>query len=175
VTRPANVVASTTPARIDARVRAAQALQLRMSGATLQQVADALGYRTPGSVWSAITRLMKRQEAEAADEYRAFHLARLERLLLGQWQDATNGSIKATDVCLKILQEIGRINGVGPRLAVAASGGVVASVESVTPGLQWASDDEWMRRYVVAWEEVRTMHALGDGRLEDKDLTVEGD
>jgi hypothetical protein len=170
--RPASVVASTTPARIDARMRATQALQLRMSGATLVQVADALGYSTPGGVWSAITRLLKRQEAEAADEYRAFHLARLERLLLGQWQDAINGNVKATDVCLKILQEIGRINGVGPRFAAAASGSV-APVEAASPVLQWVPTEDWTRQYVLAWDEVRTINALHAGRPVDEDLTNE--
>ena len=138
-----------------------------MSGATLQQIADRLGYNSRQAVWKATTSLLERQEREATAEWRAFHLARLERLLLGQWQDAINGNTKATDVCLKILQEIGRINGVGPRFAIAASGGVVASVESVSPGLQWASDDEWMRRYVVAWEEV--LASRPDGPLVEDD------
>ena len=153
--RSADVVASTTPARVDARLRAMQALQLRVSGATLQQVADALGYRTPGGVWSAITRLLHRQEREAADDYRAFHLARLERLLLGQWQQAISGNTKATDVCLRILQEIGRITGVGSPVGVAASATVAVPPGSDGPGVNWIPDDDWMRRYVVAFEVCR--------------------
>ena len=59
-----------------------------MSGATLQHVADRLGYSSRQAAWKAITSLLERQERKASVEWRAFHLARLERLLLAVWKDA---------------------------------------------------------------------------------------
>lgn len=68
-------MASTTrPAVLAARTKAQQALRLRMSGATLQQIADRLGYNSRQAVWKATTSLLERQEREASAEWQAFHL-----------------------------------------------------------------------------------------------------
>ncbi len=83
-----------------------------MSGATLQEVADKLGYRSRQAAWKATTSLLERQEAAASDEWRAFHLSRLERLLLGQWHPAISGDSEASLSCLRILQQIGKVTGV---------------------------------------------------------------
>ncbi len=93
-----------------------------MSGATLQQIADRLGYNSRQAVWKATTSLLERQEREVTAEWRAFHLARLERLLLAVWQDAIDGDDRAGQQALRIVQEIGRATGVSGPMRVEASG-----------------------------------------------------
>jgi len=123
-----------------------------MSGATLQQIADRLGYNSRQAVWKATTSLLERQEREATAEWQAFHLARLERLLLAVWQDAIDGDDRAGQQALRIVQEIGRTIGVSGPKRVEASG--LSSASERHPGLTRLSDDEWLRRYEVARTEV---------------------
>jgi len=52
--------------------------------------------------------VLERQERKASAEWQAFHLARLERLLLAVWQDAIDGDDRASQQALRIVQEIGR-------------------------------------------------------------------
>jgi len=93
-----------------------------MAGATLQQVADRLGYKSRQAVWKATTSLLERQERKASAEWQAFHLARLERLLLAVWHDALDGDDRAGQQALRIVQEIGRTTGASGPMRVEASG-----------------------------------------------------
>ncbi len=136
-----------------------------MSGATLQEVADRLGYNSRQAVWKATTSLLERQEREATAEWQAFHLARLERLLLAVWQDALDGDDGAGQQALRIVQEIGRTTGVsGPMRVEASHPGPAMEPRRVFASM---SDAEWLRRYSIAWEEVLASHP--DGPLVEDD------
>lgn len=151
---------TTRPEVLEARTRAQQALRLRMSGATLQEVADRLGFNSRQAVWKATTSLLERQEREATAEWQALQLARLERLLLAVWQDALDGDNRAGQQALRILQELGKLTGVsGPR-RVETSGSAPAT-ESL-PALANMSEAEWARRYEIAQEQV--LASCPDGR-----------
>jgi len=118
-----------------------------MSGATLQEVADKLGYRSRQAAWKATTSLLERQEAAASDEWRAFHLSRLERLLLGQWHPAISGDSEASLGCLRILQQIGKVTGVA---APRARPKPVAGRDPTRLSAERLQQDEWQRRYAAA-------------------------
>jgi len=133
-----------------------------MSGATLQQIADRLGYNSRQAVWKATTSLLERQEREVTAEWRAFHLARLERLLLAVWQDALDGDDRAGKQALRIIQEIGRTTGASAPMRVEASHPGPAMEQH--PVL---SNDEWLRRYPIAREQVLASRA--DGLLVEDD------
>ena len=122
-----------------------------MAGLTLQQVADRLGYNSRQAVFKATTSLLERQEQAVSEEWRAFHLARLERLLLAVWQDALDGDDRAGQQALRIVQEIGRTTGVSGPMRVEASGSGPAMEPH--PVFASMSDDEWLRRYAIAREE----------------------
>ncbi len=136
-----------------------------MSGATLQEIADHLGYNSRQAVWKATTSLLERQEREAAAEWRAFQLARLERLLLAVWQHALDGDDRAGQQALRIVQEIGRVTSVsGPR-SIETSGSPPAT-ESLS-ALANMSEAEWAQRYEIAQEQV--LASCADGLLVEDD------
>ncbi len=136
-----------------------------MSGATFQQIADRLGYNSRQAVWKATTSILERQEQAVSEELRAFHLARLERLLLAVWQDALDGDDRAGQQALRIVQEIGRTSGASGPMRVEASG----SWPAMEPRRVFASmsDAEWLRRYSIAREEV--LASRPDGPLVEDD------
>jgi transposase-like protein len=48
----------TSPRRIEAKLRAAAAMRLRVSGATYAAIARRLGFRDPSGAWRAIDRAL---------------------------------------------------------------------------------------------------------------------
>jgi hypothetical protein len=78
---------------ITVKERDAQALQLRMAGATLQQVADQVGYTSPASAHRSILRSLSTLiPQETRDEARKMELARLDRLEMAHWPGALDAS-----------------------------------------------------------------------------------
>ncbi len=136
-----------------------------MSGATLQQIADRLGYNSRQAVFKATTSLLERQEREVTAEWRAFQVARLERLLLAVWQDALDGDDRASQQALKIVQEIGRTAGASRPIRVEASHPGPAM--EPRPVFASMSDAEWLRRYSVAWEETQASRPDGPPAEDD--------
>jgi len=136
-----------------------------MSGATLQQIADRLGYNSRQAVFKATTSLLERQEQAVSEQWRAFHLARLERLLLAVWQDALDGDDRAGQQALRIVQQIGRTTGVTRSLRVEV-GDPVRKTTEPTQLLTWLPDDEWTQRYSRALEELHASLVVG-GPAED--------
>lgn len=98
----------TSPKMIAAAERARLALEARKSGATYDQIAKQLGYRGPDGAHRAVKRALIRLRQEPADDVRALEIARLDRLLMGQWRAAigtaeTPGDPAAVDRVLKIM------------------------------------------------------------------------
>jgi len=88
-------------------------------------------------------------------EWRAFHLARLERLILGVWNAAISGDEGASQQALRILIELGRVTGVSRQMRVEPSGS--GPVIEPLPALVNMSEAEWARRYEIARTEVRSL------------------
>jgi UTP:GlnB (protein PII) uridylyltransferase len=90
-------------------VKQAEALRLRIAGATYEEIATALGYMTRGGAYRAIMDALRKTIQEPADEVRKIELARLDRLLLSVWAQATtangNGHFEAMDRVIKIMAE----------------------------------------------------------------------
>lgn len=61
----------------DTAIRDGEAARLRAQGLTLQQIADRLGFASPGGVHDAIKRALAAAPAAGAEELRARSLARL--------------------------------------------------------------------------------------------------
>lgn len=78
---------ASTPARIDHRARAAEAVRLRTEGLSYREIADQLGYSTENAANKAVLGVLRRTEAEAADALRTLEVARLDLL----WNKALRG------------------------------------------------------------------------------------
>jgi hypothetical protein len=88
------VASKNSPARVNATVRRAQAIQLRIEGKTLDQIAVALGYKSRGAVSQDISRALAAQITEPAAELRSIEAARLD----AAWQRLDDARERVMDV-----------------------------------------------------------------------------
>jgi len=98
----------------EAIVRANRALELRMAGATWQQVADQLGYKQKSSAQQAVRRAIERETERVADireSYRTMQLLRLERSLRAIWPQVLQGDLFAIDRELKLMERQAKLLG----------------------------------------------------------------
>ena len=87
-------------------------LELRKTGATWRQIAEAVGYTHASAARKAYLRAYDRTLQAPADELRDLELERLDRLQMAYWKDAVEGNIKAADYVLKVIQVRARIIGI---------------------------------------------------------------
>lgn len=100
-----------SPRRVTAKERQARAMRLRITGATYQQIADELGYRTPGAARDAIQSAMQATIQEPADEYRALHRERLLTLLRHAMPGVMAGVARSIEVARGVLDSLAKLDG----------------------------------------------------------------
>jgi len=92
-----------------------QILQLFVAGTTYQQIAKAVGLRSPGTVHDIVQKELageaKRREV-LTDEAFALYQERTERLFRAHWGKALDGDHKSAEVCRKILAQQARMYGI---------------------------------------------------------------
>ena len=101
----------TSPRRLAAVDRARQALAMRKGGATYEQIAAGLGYKTRARAHEAVTTAVRRFVAEPAADVRHIEELRLDALLLAVWPQALSGDPAAVDRVLRIMQQRSRLLG----------------------------------------------------------------
>lgn len=94
-------------------LRARQALELHLGGATYQQIADALGFASKSSAHGAVREALAARPSVDESDPVAVEVARLDAMLAGLWPKARKGDVAAIDRVLKISER---------RLAVTALG-----------------------------------------------------
>jgi hypothetical protein len=132
----------TDPRKLSVEAKQYTAYRLRMAGATLQQIADFLGYKSCSGAQKAIEAGQRKLHYEPALDARKLAKDRLEGLLNAVWDDATKGALGAQDRAIKVLDQLNKIEGVYEAQKVdLTSGGkpiFVTSIEHVPPD----ADDE---------------------------------
>lgn len=93
------------------RERERRAVELAISGASLDQIAQEVGYADKSGAWKAIRRTLDRQEAAAVTELRALENARLDRLQSAWWDKALGGDDKAAQIVLRVFERRAKLNG----------------------------------------------------------------
>jgi len=113
-------VAINTSVKINAELRRSQALQLKQSGMTMDQIAERLQVSQP-QIYKDIKRRLaevRRDDSEAVQEAYALQVSRYERLLLRWWPEAIGRDDElaslATDKVLRILRQLDIIGGLIP-------------------------------------------------------------
>lgn len=101
----------TNGSTIHAAERQRQALELRKAGASLQVIADRLGYAGPQGAHEAIRKGIAAIPFEAAEQVRAMELERCDRMQLGLYERATKGDEKAIDRVLRIMDRRAKLLG----------------------------------------------------------------
>jgi len=101
-----------TPSKVAAAKRTAEAVALRLGGATFDSIAGQLGYSNRSAAYMAVTRWMARIGAEDAEKLRALENVRLDAMLVAIWPRVLGGDLGAIDRALRISERRCRINGV---------------------------------------------------------------
>lgn len=105
------VSSTTSPRTIDYEQRRAQAVELRIQGATFDQIAEKVGYTDKSAAYTAVRKAVQRIGREQAEELYDIDMARLERLLAAVWPKAMEGDLHAVDRVLSIMQRRARMLG----------------------------------------------------------------
>ena len=100
-----------TPERVAMTEKERDALELRKSGLTFEQIARELSYSNGGGAYKAVTRALAATLQEPAAELRRLEVERLDSLLQGLWEKATAGDVQAVDRCLSIMERRSRLLG----------------------------------------------------------------
>lgn len=90
------------PPRASVAAKERQAVELRLAGLSLEQIAERVGYANRSAVSKAIRRAVARTNADVVDEYKDLELQRLEALQRAVWAKAMAGDLKAVDRALAI-------------------------------------------------------------------------
>jgi hypothetical protein len=101
-----------------ARQREADALNLRLAGATFEAIARQLGLRGPTGAQDCYRRALERLAPIAdREEQRRLEAQRLDRLQLPHWQKAINGDAEATQTVLNIMARRARLLGLDAQVS----------------------------------------------------------
>lgn len=100
-----------TPRKIKIMRRQTQAFELRLAGATFQQIADQMNYKSRQAAYNAYSAGLNMIVKQPAEESLQVHRERLNRLFLAYYPQAKKGLIGAGNMCIKVLQEISKIEG----------------------------------------------------------------
>jgi len=111
-----------SPKTLRARQRENRAFELRLAGATFEEIADQLDYRWASSARHAVMRFLKRLGPPGeAEEMRHIQVQRLHRLVLAAWKAATGPrpDWRAQQHVVNALKEISALLGLYPPKQVA--------------------------------------------------------
>lgn len=92
-----------SPRRIAAAERKAEALKLRKSGATYDEIAEKLGLANKASAFECVQRAIRDITKEPAKDVLELEISRLDAMLAGLWDKATDGDEKAVTSALRIM------------------------------------------------------------------------
>lgn len=171
---------SRTAARfLKARQHEEQALELRLGGASYAMIGEALDM-TAGGAFKAVDRALTRQAAEAgekAEKLREIEVARLDRLLMGQWPKAKKGDEKAARVALQISKRRSELLGLDrkPRPEPQEDGEVVVGRRNLGATEIAAAMDATLQRYQSGRIDQAQAHQeleILKGQLKAAELTV---
>lgn len=101
-----------SPRRIVAKQRATRAMEMRLAGATYQEIADALGWSHRNVAYRAIVRGIDRMMEEPVARIRKLQIRRYERLLHALWAQAIGGDVRALQVAQTYLARLDRVHGI---------------------------------------------------------------
>ena len=93
------------PRNLAARMRGQQAIKLRMAGATLDDIAKQLEFKSPAGAYKSVMRELKataQDMGEGTEAVRQLELKRLDQMQFPLWSQVLAGDIAATTTALRI-------------------------------------------------------------------------
>jgi hypothetical protein len=128
---------SATSQQIKAVDKHAQALKMRQAGASYDDIARVLGYKSASGAYHAIKAGLKKTLQEPAEELRFLELSRLDEALKAIWPDVRKGSLFAIDRFLKISERRSRLLGLDAKTEIALHGEILAGNIDVIRDKRW--------------------------------------
>lgn len=105
--------------RLETKEKQRQALELRTSGSTFEEIARQVGYSNGGAAYKAVHRALDQVDYEAAVELRQVQLLRLDEMLEHAWGVATDDThvhqVRAVGQVLDIIDRINALTGLSRR------------------------------------------------------------
>lgn len=110
-TKPSRGGKKTSPETIEAKLKAAKALELRMEGKTFEAIAYELGYAGKQGAYDAVKRSIDAITREPAEDLIKLDLERLDVLWQIQYLNAQGGDVPAMAACMKIMERRAKLLG----------------------------------------------------------------
>jgi hypothetical protein len=111
------------PDKVNADERKRQAIAMRRTGATFEDIGRALGISTQAA-HKAVKRALAELAAMTMDEaasLRALELDRLDRMQAAIWRNVTSGNLSAVDRALRIMERRAKLLGLDAPAKVAST------------------------------------------------------
>jgi hypothetical protein len=106
--------------------RKATALQLRLGGASYEQIGRALGYYHRAGAYKLVRQALHDMVREPAEEFRTLEIERLDRMFRAVYVPALNGDLEAMDRAITLLERRAKLLGLDRlrpvRVTVAGEG-----------------------------------------------------
>ena len=130
-----------------------KALELKIAGATYDQIARALKV-SKKTAWTYVQKALeerKRQRLVNTDQYVEVELARLERLFAAVWPNAVKGDLKHIDRAIRISQERRTLLGLDQVVQLNQDGNEGMDVDNpdAVQALLDAIPVEWLEQSVI--------------------------
>ena len=103
------------------------AIEMRLAGHTYRAIAEATGFSGPGQVYKAISKALREQPTEDAEELLAKELATLDAMQAKLWPGVVAGNISSVDAVSRIMDRRAKLTGLDRQTIV------VETPENVTP------------------------------------------
>ena len=139
----------TSSQRLKATKNRTEAVKLRSTGMTLEQIGNELGVSTSMAfkyIQTALEDLALKQ-FEETQEYRALQMLRLEGLLSIAWKYAEQGDLNAIDKAIKITDQLSKLMNLYAPIKIAQTNlsgdGVTSPGIIVVPAVA-GSVEEWL-------------------------------
>lgn len=110
--RTRNPATEVTERNVKAAERRAQALNLKIAGATYDAIARTLGYANRGNAHRDIHTALAAITKEPAEEYVKLQMARLDEMLLALWPKVRKGDAHAISRALTVMHQQNQLAGV---------------------------------------------------------------
>lgn len=99
------------PTRLSAAEKRQRALQLRIGGATYDQIAQQTGFTNRGSAYRAVSQALRDIPREAADELRQVELERFDAIQIRLMQKLGQGDLTVVPNLLRLAEQRARLLG----------------------------------------------------------------
>jgi transposase-like protein len=124
---------------VSARLRAIEAVKLRVEGNTYTEIARRVGYANRSTAFHAVNRELERTAQEPADQLRTLECERLNELLRALWPKAMAGNTQAVEKILMVMDRRARYLGLDAPVRIDVTEQIRILVETaVATGLDEA-------------------------------------